>query len=71
MSTKNFILLSICIFCGGIITRYILDKNNTVRKATTVFEHNTKEYRCKSYSHKTWYGDTMLVTVDTTYFDKK
>ena len=76
MSTKNFILLSICIFCGGIITRYILDKTDIlkdteIREKNYSYENSNDDYDSKTKSHKTWYGDTMLVTVDTTYFDKK
>jgi len=32
------------------------------------FESNDEHHKMKVFKHKTWYGDTMLVTVDTTYF---
>ncbi len=32
------------------------------------YENNNDQYNFKTFQHKTWYGDTMLVTVDTTYF---
>jgi hypothetical protein len=32
------------------------------------YENNDDQCTFKKFEHKTWYGDTMLVTVDTTYF---
>ena len=39
MSTKSFILLSICIFCGGIATRLLLDETDTL-KTTEIRKKN-------------------------------
>mgnify|MGYP003337794327 CR=1 FL=1 len=75
MSTKIFIVLSFLCFFGGIATRLIFDKSDTLLTSEThkkdySFENSNDEYDSKTKSHKTWYGDTMLVTVDTTYFHK-
>ena len=75
MSTKNFIVLSFCVFIGGFATRLLLDKTDTlktteIRKKNYSYENSNDDYYSKTKSHKTWYGDTMLVTVDTTYFHK-
>ena len=75
MSTKIFILISLLCLFGGVATRLVLDGTNTsktteIRKKNYFYENNNDDYDSKTKSHKTWYGDTMLVTVDTTYFHK-
>lgn len=57
------------------IFSYNLDEDveKTIEKSKPRTEHYEYEdldphHKMKVMKHQTWYGDTMLVTVDTTYY---
>ena len=78
MTKLQFIAVSVSMFVLSIIISY--SANKETEKATEEAkpktkhyesEHNGEHHKMKVFKHKTWYGDTMLVTVDTTYFYNK
>ena len=75
LTTLQFITISLGIFGLGMIYSWLMTpsvKNKpTIRKTTSGYESTGDDYDFKVKKHKTWYGDTMLVTVDTTYYFRK
>lgn len=72
MSKLQFITYSIGILALGMIYSYcFMNKYEEQETKDYTYENNNDQYNFKTFEHKTWYGDTMLVTVDTTYFYKK
>lgn len=78
MTKLEFITVSLGVFGLGMIYSYVASKET--EKATEEAkpktkhyesEHNGEHHKMKVFKHKTWYGDTMLVTVDTTYYYTK
>ena len=74
MTTKQFIGFSSLAFVMGVLYSYFMSKKveKTIDK-TPKTEHYEYEdfdphHKMKVSKHETWYGDTMLVRVDTTYF---
>jgi hypothetical protein len=75
MTKLEFITVSLGVFGLGIIYSYVASKETekTIEKSKPRTEHYEYEdldshHKMKVFKHKTWYGDTMLVTVDTTYY---
>lgn len=77
MTKLQFMAVSLGILGLVAIFSYNLDEDvkKTTKKSprTKHYEYeNDDQYRkMKVFKHQTWYGDTMLVTVDTTYFYSK
>ena len=67
MIRLRFIIYSICILALSMICFYSFMNEQPETKHYT-YENNDDQCTFKKFEHKTWYGDTMLVTVDTTYF---
>lgn len=80
MTKLQFITLSLGILGLGMIYSHFLGKaiKETVGTVETAekqpkvehyeYEDFDSHHKMKVSKHETWYGDTMLVTVDTTYF---
>ena len=73
MTTKQFILFSLGVFLTGVLYSYFMSKPEVKEAPKPRTEHYEYEdfdphHKMKVSKHETWYGDTMLVTVDTTYF---
>jgi hypothetical protein len=71
MNIKQFIGFSLGVFVIGILYSYLMNKSikeyNQPKTKITKIEYN----EIKSVEYKTRYGDTMVVTVDTTYYNIK
>jgi hypothetical protein len=71
MNIKQFIGFSLGVFVIGVLYSYLMNKSikeyNQPKTKITKIEYN----EIKSIEHKTRYGDTMVVTVDTTYYNIK
>jgi hypothetical protein len=74
MTTKQFILFSSGVFLMGVLYSYFMSKNveQAIEKSPRTehyeYEDLDPHHKMKVSKHETWYGDTMLVTVHTTYF---
>jgi hypothetical protein len=71
MSKLQFITVSIGVLGLGMIYSYSSNKSQveeTSQPKTEHYEYENVHHKMKVFTHKTWYGDTMLVTVDTTYY---
>lgn len=46
------------------------NENKTLKAETRHYEseRTDEHHKIRVFKHETWYGDTMLVTIDTTYF---
>jgi hypothetical protein len=74
MTTTRFIALSLGAFGLGMIYSYLMIKNQqteTKRVKHSEYESNTNNCKMKVSEHQTWYGDTMVVTIDTTRYNLK
>jgi hypothetical protein len=78
MTKLQFTAVSIGMFGLGMIISYSTNKETEktteeTRPKTKYYEseHNGEHHKMKVFKHETWYGDTMLVTVDTTYYYNK
>lgn len=77
MTKLQFIAVSVGMLGLGMIFSYNLDKD--VKEVVTQqgktkhvqSEREDDNLKIKVMKHETWYGDTMLVTVDTTYYYNK
>ena len=73
MTKLNFIAVSLGVFLMGVFYAYYMSKPEVQEAPEPRTEHYEYEnldphHKMKVSKHETWYGDTMLVTVDTTYF---
>ena len=73
MTKLNFIAVSLGVFLIGVFYAYYMSKpevKETPKPRTEHYEYEDFDphHKMKVSKHETWYGDTMLVTVDTTYF---
>jgi len=74
-------LMAFLLGCLSIFVIYYLAIDNQIKKSNTntdkvktkhyEYENLEPHHKMKVLKHKTWYGDTMLVTVDTTYYYSK
>jgi hypothetical protein len=71
MGIASISLLFVWWVCG--FESYIEKTQESLQVKTKHYEsEEADEHRkMKVFKHQTWYGDTMLVTVDTTYFYNK
>jgi hypothetical protein len=74
MSKLQFITFSIGVFGLGMIFYFNTSKDTEENKNSIIktkhyeLEDNDEHRKMKIFKHQTWYGDTMLVTIDTTYY---
>ena len=73
MTKLNFIAVSLGVFLIGVFYAYYMSKpevKETPKPRTEHYEYEDLDphHKMKVSKHETWYGDTMLVTVDTTVF---
>ena len=74
MTKIEIVAVLIGVFGLYIMSSYVSSKETEkVAKESPKTKHYEYEnvdthHKMKVFKHQTWYGDTMLVTVDTTYF---
>ena len=74
MTKLQFIAVSLGMFGLGMIFSYsgCKEAQKELKQSPKIehykYENSEPSHKIKVVKHKAWYGDTMLVTIDTTYF---
>lgn len=78
MTKLQFITVSLGMFGLGMILSYQASKQtekdlekSKPKTKHYEYENDDQHHKMKVFKHQTWYGDTMVVTVDTTYYYSK